>query len=165
MPSSSRTLNRDFCAATISSRADLETPGTLSASSSRLGGKLREVVRAQEIPAISRGLPSTRPRRKRGKVLALISAESTSTITTVMFLSASGTAASTASIAPGPRSFSLAAAFWTAGSLGPVPDRMSDTSLSARKFVKKLIQPTANRLYLHDWPNGAFRRPPVTQQL
>jgi hypothetical protein len=33
--------------------------------------------------------------------------------------------------------------------LGPVPDRISATSLSARKFVKKLIQPTANRLSIY----------------
>ena len=56
-------------------------------------------------------------------------------------LSASGSAPNTASIAPGPTSFSRAIAFCVAGLDGSVADRISVTSRSARKFVKKLIQP------------------------
>src|SRR5215469_8975873 len=56
-------------------------------------------------------------------------------------LSASGRAANTASIAPGPTSFSRATAFCVSELVGSGEDRISVTSRSARKFVKKLIQP------------------------
>ena len=65
-------------------------PGAFSASSSRCGGKLRLLVSAQEMPAITRGLPSTRPRTNCGKDFGLTMALSTSTKATVAFLSASG---------------------------------------------------------------------------
>src|SRR5204863_3830290 len=66
---------------------------------------------------------------------------STSTKAMVAALSASGSAANTDSMAPGPTSFSRAIAFWVAALLGSFDDRISVTSRSARKFVKKLIQP------------------------
>src|ERR1035438_5099593 len=56
-------------------------------------------------------------------------------------LSASGSAANTASMAPGPTSFSRSTAFLVAGSVGSFEERISVTSLSARRFVKKLIEP------------------------
>ena len=56
-------------------------------------------------------------------------------------MSASGSAANTDSMAPGPRSFSRATAFWVAGLAGSVQDLISVISRSARKLVKKLIQP------------------------
>ena len=59
----------------------------------------------------------------------------------VALLSASGSAANTDSMAPGPTSFSRATAFCVAGLAGSVDDRISVISRSARKFEKKLIQP------------------------
>jgi len=59
----------------------------------------------------------------------------------VAALSASGSAANTDSMAPGPTSFSRAIAYWVAALLASFDDRISVTSRSARKFVKKLIQP------------------------
>ena len=70
-----------------------------------------------------------------------MSAASTSTNATVAFLSASGSAPKIGSIAPGPGLFSFATAFCVAGLAGSVVDRISVISRSARKFVKKLIQP------------------------
>src|SRR5437879_2145521 len=93
------------------------------------------------MPEITRGLPSIRPRTNCGKVFWLTSAPSTSTNAMVAFLSASGSTANTASMAPGPSSFSLATAFCVAGLAESVEDLISVTSRSARRFVKKLIQP------------------------
>src|SRR3974390_1855336 len=122
-------------------------PGVASASSSAWGAKPRLAVSAAEMPEMTRGLPSTRPCMKRGKVLELTIAESTSTKVPVEFLSASGNAAKIGSIAPGPSSLSLLAAFWAVASAGPVDDLTSVTSRSARKFVKKLIQPCRREPY------------------
>ncbi len=78
-----------------------------------------------------------------GKVFWLTRPVSTSTNATVAFLSASGNAANTGSIAPGPRSLSLAIVFCVAGLAGSVAALISVTSRSARKFVKKLINGSA----------------------
>src|SRR5215475_7441682 len=78
---------------------------------------------------------------KIGNVLGVTSAASTSTNATVEFLSASGRAPNTHSMAGAPRSLSLAIAFWVAGLAGLVEDLISVTRRSARKFVKKLIRP------------------------
>ena len=91
---------------------------------------------------MTRGLPSTRPRTNSGKVFWLTSAVSTSTNATVADLSASGSAPRIGSIAPGPdllqpRDRLLPRGAWS----GSVDDRISVTSRSARRFVKKLIQP------------------------
>ncbi len=93
------------------------------------------------MPAITRALPSTSPRTNCGKVFWLTRPASTSTKATVAVLLASGRAAKMGSIAPGPRSLSLAMAFFRAGLSASVDDRISVISRSARKFVKKLIQP------------------------
>ncbi len=90
---------------------------------------------------MTRGLPSIRPRTNSGKVFWFTRWLSTSTKPTVAFLSASGSAPRTGSIAPAPTSFSLAIAFCVAGLAGSFEDRISVTSRSARRFVKKLIQP------------------------
>ena len=84
-----------------------------------------------------------------GKVFWLTRLASTSTNAMVADLSASGSAPNTASIAPGPTSFSRAIAFCVAGLDGSVADRISVTSRSARKFVKKLIQPFRGEPLLH----------------
>src|SRR5690348_3726480 len=76
-----------------------------------------------------------------GKDFGLTRPASTSTKARVAFLSASGRAANTGSIAPGPKSFRRAMAFWVSGLAGSVQDLISVISLSARKLVKKLIQP------------------------
>src|SRR6185312_2154528 len=76
-----------------------------------------------------------------GKVFWFTRPVRTSTKATVAFLSASGNAANTGSIAPGPRSLSFAIVFCVAGLVGSVADLISVTRRSARKFVKKLIQP------------------------
>ena len=81
------------------------------------------------------------PRTYSGNVLGLTSEVSTSTKATVAFLSDSGSAPNTASIAAGPRSLSLATAFSVAGSAGFWVDLISVTRRSARKLEKKLIQP------------------------
>src|SRR5690349_8080034 len=65
----------------------------------------------------------------------------TSTNATVAFLSASGRAAKIGSSAAGPTSFSFAMAFCVAGLWGFEEDLISVTSRSARKLVKKPIQP------------------------
>ena len=87
-----------FCAGITSRMADFEMPGVFSASSSRPGGKLRLLVSAQEMPAMTRGLPSTRPRTNSGNVLGSRARVSTSTKATVAFLSASGRAPNTRSM-------------------------------------------------------------------
>src|ERR1700733_10410166 len=92
------------------------------------------------MPATTRGLPWTRPSTNCGKVFWLTRPVSTSTNATVAFLSASGNAANTGSIAPGPRSLSFAIVFCVAGLAGSVADLISVTRRSARKFVKKLIR-------------------------
>src|SRR6266853_890768 len=74
-----------------------------------------------------------------GNVFWLTSPASTSTNAMVAALSASGRAPNTASMAPGPTSFSRATAFCVAAPVGSFEDRISVTSRSARKFVKKLI--------------------------
>src|ERR1700682_5985559 len=101
-----------------------------------------------------------------GNVFWLTRPASTSTNAMVEPLSASGRAANTASMAPGPTSFSRATAFCVAAPVGPPPptpppafcvaapvesfeDRISVTSRSARKFVKKLIQPFRRGQLLH----------------
>src|SRR5690242_16611492 len=93
------------------------------------------------MPAMTRGLPWTRPSMNCGKVFWFTRPVSTSTNATVAFLSASGNAANTGSMAPEPRSFSFAIDFCVAGLAGSVAALISVTSRSARKFVKKLIQP------------------------
>ena len=90
---------------------------------------------------MTRGLPSTRPRTKSGKVFGVDERAEHLDEATVAFLSASGSAPKTGSMAPGPRSLSLATAFWSRGSQDRLVERISVTSRSARKFVKKLIQP------------------------
>ena len=64
---------------------------------------------------MTRGLPSMRPRTKTGKVFWFTRWLSTSTKPMVADLSASGSAPSTGSMAPGPTSFSRAIAFCLAG--------------------------------------------------
>src|ERR1700722_11458969 len=64
-------------------------------------------------------------------------------------LSASGSAPSTGSMAPAPTSFRRAMAFCRAGLAGSVEDRISVTSRSARRFVKKLIRPFRRGSFLH----------------
>src|SRR5262249_33735738 len=102
---------------------------------------LRLLVSAQEMPAITRGLPSMRPRTKVGKDFGLAIALITSTKATVAFLSASGSAANIGSSAAGPPSFSFAMAFCVAGLWGSLEDLISVMSRSARRLVKKPIQP------------------------
>src|ERR1700730_7804694 len=84
-----------------------------------------------------------------GNVFWLTRPVSTSTNAMVEPLSASGRAANTASMAPGPTSFSRATAFCVATPVGSFEDRISVTSRSARKFVKKLIQPFRRGRLLH----------------
>ncbi len=59
--SRSRTPKRFFCAEMTSRIADLEMPCVFIASSSMPGGKLRLLVSAHEMPAITRGLPFHEP--------------------------------------------------------------------------------------------------------
>src|ERR1700730_15302989 len=92
---------------------------------------------------MTRGLPWMRPSMNCGKVFRLTRPVSTSTNATVAFLSASGNAANTGSIAPGPRSCSFAIVFCVAGLAGSVAALISVTRRSARKFVKKLIKLSA----------------------
>src|SRR3974377_1392976 len=87
----------------------------------------------------------------------------------VAALSASGSAPSTVSMAPGPTSFSRATAFCVAGLVGSLEERISVSSRSARKFVKKLIRPFCPTRLLHTSarPHGVtdarqFRLPPVS---
>ena len=82
-----------------------------------------------------------RPGDAGGNVFGLTITESASTNATVAFLSASGSAPKIASIAPGPRPRSFATARCVAGLAGFVVERISVIRRSARKFVKKLIQP------------------------
>src|SRR5919107_517569 len=121
--------------------AGLDMPGVPSASRSRCGGKFLLLVMAQEMPATTRGLPSTRPRMNCGKDFGVTSVLSTSTKATVAFLSDSGNAAKIESSAAGPVSFSFAMAFCVAGLWGSLDDRISLTSRSARILEKKPIQP------------------------
>ncbi len=90
---------------------------------------------------MTRGLPWISPCTNCGKVFWLTTPPSTSTKAMVAFLSESGRAAKTGSMAPAPRSFSLATARWVLWLEGSVVDLISVISRSARKFVKKLIQP------------------------
>src|SRR5215470_2444634 len=93
------------------------------------------------MPEMTRGLPSTSPRMYSGKVLWLTRLPSTSTNAKVAPLSASGRAPKIGSIAPGPTAVSRATAFCVSELVGSDEDRISVMSRSARKFVKKLIQP------------------------
>src|SRR6202042_2942281 len=93
------------------------------------------------MPATTRGLPSISPRTKIGKVFWLTSELKASTKPTVAFLSASGNAPKMGSIAPAPKPLSLATALCVAGLAEFEVDRISVTRRSARKFVKKPIQP------------------------
>ena len=105
---------------------------------------------------MTRGLPSIRPRTNCGKVFWLTSAVSTSTNASVAPLSASGSAPRIGSMAPGPMSFSRAMAFCRAGLVASVAERISVTSRSARRFVKKLMQP----IYWTQLPARIHQRSP-----
>src|ERR1700735_3114624 len=93
------------------------------------------------MPATTPGLPSLRPRTKIGEVFLLTRGPKASRRPTVAFLSASGNAPKMGSIAPAPRPLSLATDLCVAGLAEFEDERISVTRRSARKFVKKPIQP------------------------
>ncbi len=93
-----------------SSTAGLETPGSLSSSSSRDGENARDEERAQATPATARGFSSASALASSGKVLLSIRADNTSTKATVSRLSAVDSASTIGLMAVAPSPCSLLSA-------------------------------------------------------